>query len=53
MCTGALAGNVFDAFASVRYLQETQEALISGFGGGGVYVGPRGARFEGMRVAGG
>ena len=50
---GALAGNVFDAFASVRFSQETQEALISGFGGGGLYVGPRGARFEGMRVAGG
>lgn len=50
---GALAGNVFEAFASARYSQETQEALISGFGGGGVFVGPRGARFEGMRVAAG
>ncbi len=50
---GALAGNVFEAFASARFSKETQEALISGFGGGGVFAGPLGARFEGMRVAAG
>jgi predicted Zn-dependent protease len=49
---GAVAGNVFDAFRTARFSAEIHEALVSGFGDGGIYVGPRSAHFNTLRVAG-
>jgi predicted Zn-dependent protease len=49
---GAVAGNAFDAFRTARFSAEIHEALVSGFGDGGTYVGPRLARFDTLRVAG-
>ena len=49
---GAVAGNVFDVVRTARFSSEVHEALVSGFGDGGTYVGPRSARFDGLRIAG-
>ena len=49
---GAVAGNVFEAFRTARLSSEVHEALVSGFGDGGTYVGPRSVRFDVLRVAG-
>lgn len=49
---GAVAGNAFDALKGARLAAEVHEALVSGFGDGGAYVGPRAALFDGLRVAG-
>lgn len=49
---GAVAGNALDAFRTARFSSEVHEALVSGFGDGGTYVGPWSARFDGLRVAG-
>ncbi len=49
---GAVAGNALDAFRTARFSSDIHEALVSGFGDGGTYVGPRSARFDGLRVAG-
>lgn len=50
---GAVAGNAFDAFRTARFSSEVHATLVSGFGDGGSYVGPRAARFDGLRIAGG